>query len=131
MTSWTGLRVKRPKTLLSRTFWHKSNQHKRVYTFLGHKCTLSHLDRVYRSQQYRNLLIKSEVGFWTMDTDMLKEEPYCQMITFLLCHWMPKKDRFPSIIDWWDALQNVSRMYGRTLATSGHRHYQPFVNCLW
>ena len=73
--SWTGLLVKRPKTLLSCTFWHKSNWHKHVYTFLGHKCTLSRLRRVYRSRQYRILLIKSDVGFWAMNTDMLKEEP--------------------------------------------------------
>ena len=53
-----------------------------------------------------------------------RKSHYRQMITFLLCHWMTKKDQFPSILDWWDALKlrikNVSRMYGSTWYVSRH-----------
>ena len=139
-------------------FWRKSHPHERAYTFRGHQGARSRLDRVYTSRQYRNLLVKSDIipfvhsdhdmvevairtaavlqgnGLWALDPDILQEDEYRSLITSLLRHWAAKKDQFPSLLAWWDALKlrikNVSRSYARARAASRHRHHQSLVKRL-
>ena len=55
-------------------------------------------------------------GYWKFNSVFLSEEPFRRRIMAFWLHWRYKKDRFPSVLQWWDAgkarLKGICKQYG-------------------
>ncbi len=112
---------------------------KTIFTFRGTKGGQSRIDRIYTDRRYRNLTSRTDINFfahsdhdiisitlrtsnitmgkgtWHLDNKILTDTVYQDEINALFDEWQDKKQAFPSLLEWWDALKrhikNISRKH--------------------
>ena len=68
--------------------------------------------------------IKNTSPIWCLNTELLEDKNYCELIEELWTQWKNKKTNFPKIQDWWDIGKNKIKWLTQQYSTQKHRSFK-------